>query len=152
LCANVESRRAPSSPLSELRTGKANKANVSSIVASRKGNARAVCVGIVALDSMCNGMNGANMIRPICRLQILQKEGERNISMLENEIVKRREESTADVEAYKKEKAAQANRVLYTEQYVQLEMAKALSNNTKFYFSGQDSALGSLLSNVLGRG
>jgi len=83
--------------------------------------------------------------------RVLQKEGENNISQLENEIVRRREQNHADVEAYKKEKAAEANRLLYTEQYVKLEMAKHMAQNTKFYFSGRDSAVGSLLSNVLGQ-
>jgi hypothetical protein len=50
--------------------------------------------------------------------------------------VQEREESLADVENYKKKKEAEANKILYTEQFVQLEMAKALSNNTKFFFSG----------------
>ena len=83
--------------------------------------------------------------------QILEKEGEKNLSMLQNEIVKRREESNADVAAYKKHKAAEANRDLYTKEYVQLEMAKALSNNTKFYFSGDTSILGGLLGNLMGK-
>ncbi len=81
--------------------------------------------------------------------RVLQKEGEKNLSNLENEIVRRREESNADVEHYKKVKQAEANRELYSPDYVKLEMAKHMSNNTKYYFSGKESALGGLLSNIL---
>jgi hypothetical protein len=51
---------------------------------------------------------------------------------------------------YKKKKEAEANKILYTEQFVQLEMAKALSNNTKFFFSGDQSMLGGLLNKIMG--
>ena len=81
---------------------------------------------------------------------ILKKDGEKRISATENEIVKQRGNSLADVEAYKKTKQAEANKDLYSEQYVQLEMAKALSANTKFFFSGETSVLGGLLQKVMG--
>ena len=81
---------------------------------------------------------------------ILKKDGEKRISATENEIVKQRGNSLADVEAYKKAKQAEANKDLYSEQYVQLEMAKALSANTKFFFSGETSVLGGLLQKVMG--
>ena len=60
-----------------------------------------------------------------------------------------REESNADVEHYKKVKQAEANSKLYTDQYVKLELAKALSNNTKYFFSGEDSVIGGLLSKIM---
>ena len=82
--------------------------------------------------------------------EIIRKEGEKTQSQLQNEIVKAREESVADVEAYKKRKAAEANQQLYSDQYVKLEMARALSNNTKFFFSGETSVLGGLLNNIMG--
>ena len=72
------------------------------------------------------------------------------ITFSENEIVKAREENRANVEAYKKEKDAAANTKLYTQDYVKLELAKELSKNTKFYFSGETSPLGSLLNKLLG--
>merc|ERR1712039_847265 len=81
---------------------------------------------------------------------ILRKDGVKTISAKENEIVKERENSLADVEAYKKLKQAEANKELYSEQYIRLEMAKALSNNTKFFFSGETSVLGGLLQKVMG--
>ena len=67
---------------------------------------------------------------------ILQKEGEKTISTLENEILKDRKKNTADVENYAKKQLAEANKNLYSPSYVQLEMAKSMSKNTKFFFGG----------------
>ena len=82
--------------------------------------------------------------------EILRKEGEKKQSALQNAIMREREQSLADAEAYKKNKSAEANQALYSEKYVQLEMARALSNNTKFFFSGEQSVLGGLLNNIMG--
>ena len=60
-----------------------------------------------------------------------------------------REESNADVEHYKKVKQAEANSRLYTDEYIRLELAKSLSNNTKYYFSGENSVIGGLLSKIM---
>ena len=60
-----------------------------------------------------------------------------------------REESNADVEHYKKVKQAEANSRLYTDEYIRLELARALSNNTKYYFSGENSVIGGLLSKIM---
>jgi len=81
---------------------------------------------------------------------LVEKEAEKKINDLENQIIKAREENKANNEAYAKEKIADANKQLYTTDYVKLEMAKALSQNTKFYFSGETSPLGSLLNKLLG--
>ena len=63
-------------------------------------------------------------------------------------IRKEKEESIADIAKYKATKEAEANTLLYTDQYVQLEMAKALTENTKVYFSGQNSELGAIMSKL----
>merc|ERR1712117_41675 len=83
------------------------------------------------------------------------QDAERQKKVLEIDIQKdilrkEGENSLADVEAYKKLKQAEANKELYSEQYIRLEMAKALSNNTKFFFSGETSVLGGLLQKVMG--
>jgi len=83
--------------------------------------------------------------------QILQKEGDKKLSTLENEILKNRKQASADAEKYTKEKQAEANKLLYAnEGYVQLEMAKSLSTNTKFFFSGDQSPLGSVFAKIMG--
>ena len=82
---------------------------------------------------------------------ILRKEGEKKLSELENEIVKIREQNMADLANYKKTKEAEANQRLYTADYVRLEMARYLSSNTKFFFSGDQSPLGAVLSKIMGQ-
>jgi hypothetical protein len=81
---------------------------------------------------------------------ILQKEGEETLSTLENTILRDREKSKADVENYSKKQLAAANANLYTKDFIRLEMAKALSQNTKFFFSGDNSPLGSVLAKIMG--
>jgi len=81
--------------------------------------------------------------------QLLEKEGEQKRNAIQNKIIKDREQNLANITAYAKEKAAEANKLLFTDEYVKLEMAKSLSNNTKFYFSGETSPLGSLLTKIL---
>ncbi len=80
---------------------------------------------------------------------ILKKEGEKRMNELENEIIKEREENNAEVAAFKKQKEAEANKALYSENYIKLELAKELAKNTKFYFSGENSPLGGLLTKIL---
>ena len=55
-----------------------------------------------------------------------------------------------DDDNYKKTQEAEANARLYTGDYVKLEMAKALSQNTKFFFSGESSPLGAVLTKIMG--
>ena len=81
---------------------------------------------------------------------ILEKEGQQKISALENEILKAREENNANIQNYAKKQLALANSHLFNNTgYVELEMAKALSTNTKFFFSGEQSALGAVLSKII---
>ena len=101
-----------------------------------------------ALKAVADANREKDVLKITIEKQVLQKEGERNLSLLENEIVKKREESNADVAHYQKTKQAEANTDLYTDSYIQLEMAKALSTNTKFFFSGDQSVLGGLLNNI----
>jgi len=83
--------------------------------------------------------------------EILRKEGEKKLSTLENQILQERLKNKADLESYSKIKVAEANKNLYSKEYIQLEMAKALSNNTKFFFSGDESPLGSVLAKIMGQ-
>merc|ERR1712110_1190830 len=85
--------------------------------------------------------------------QILRKKGDKEISSLNNLILKEQEENKANVTKYAKEQLAAANSKLFDNKgYVQLEMAKALSQNTKFFFSGEGSPLGSVLAKIMGNG
>jgi len=84
--------------------------------------------------------------------QLLQKEGEQKLSDLDNKIFAARKKNNADLEKYEKEQRAEANKLLYAnEGFVQLELAKSLSQNTKFFFSGDNSPLGVLLTKILSK-
>ena len=81
---------------------------------------------------------------------ILEKEGQQKLSALENDILKARKENDANIQNYAKKQLALANKELFNNTgYIRLEMAKALSTNTKFFFSGEQSALGALLSKIM---
>jgi len=81
--------------------------------------------------------------------QIIETEGKKNISDINNQIVREKQNNLADIAKYAKEQEALGNKDLYSPDYVRLKMAQSLSNNTKFFFSGQESALGGLLSKLL---
>ena len=80
--------------------------------------------------------------------KLIEKEGERNISEINNLILTARERTVVDVKKYKTMTEAEANTRLLTKEYVQLETAKHLANNTKLYFSGDQSMLGGLLARI----
>jgi len=82
--------------------------------------------------------------------RIIEKEGAKNVSLINNEIKKAAENNEADIAKYKLEKEAEANAALYTDKYIQLNLAKSLANNTKFYFSGEQSEIGSIFTKILG--
>jgi len=82
--------------------------------------------------------------------RIIEKAGAKDVSLINNEIKKAAENNEADIAKYKLEKEAEANDALYTDKYIKLNLAKSLSNNTKMYFSGQQSELGSLFNQILG--
>jgi len=80
--------------------------------------------------------------------QIIETEGKKNISDINNLIVREKQNNLAEIAKYAKEQEALGNKDLYSPDYVKLKMAQSLSNNTKFFFSGQESALGALLSKL----
>jgi len=82
--------------------------------------------------------------------RILEKEGEKNVSEINNHILKAKEENLANLEKYKLEKEAEGNKQLYTPEYVQLNVARHLHNNTKFYFSGEQGLIGGLITKIFG--
>mgnify|MGYP001378313405 CR=1 FL=1 len=81
--------------------------------------------------------------------QMLQKEVANNISLLENERFRLAEENKARVLKYRKEKEAEGNRLIYTDNYVKLKMAEVFANNTKLYFSGRRSPLGIIFEKLM---
>ena len=81
--------------------------------------------------------------------RLLEKEAEQNLSRVENAILEEREHMAADVAKYRVEREAEANRQLHTQEYVRLSLAQDMAQNTKFYFSGENSLLGGLVGKIL---
>jgi len=81
--------------------------------------------------------------------RILEKEGDQKVSQLHNEQLRLVGENEANIKAYGIEKEAEANRKLLTAEYVKLNMAKAISPNTKYYFSGEKGIVSGLLSKIM---
>jgi len=81
--------------------------------------------------------------------QILQKEAEKNISMIENERYRLAEENKANVLKYMKEKEAEGNKLVFTDEYMKIHMAKVFSNNTKLYFSGDNTPFGAIFNKLI---
>ena len=80
--------------------------------------------------------------------QILQKEAEKNISAIENERYRIEEENRANVLKYKKEKEAEGNKLIFTDEYLKIHMAQVFSNNTKLYFSGDNTPFGAIFNKL----
>jgi len=81
--------------------------------------------------------------------RIIETEGQKNISEINNQIVRDRQNNLADIAKYAKDKEAAGNQALFSPEYVKLQVAQSMSNNTKFFFTGQESVLGGLLSKIL---
>jgi len=81
--------------------------------------------------------------------RILEKEGDQKVSMLHNEQLRLIGENEANVKAYAIEKEAEANKKLLTADYVKLNLAKAISPNTKYYFSGDKGIISGLISKIM---
>merc|ERR1712029_951884 len=66
----------------------------------------------------------ANQLKAVKKIdiekQILQKEAEKNISAIENERYRLEEENKADVLKYKKEKEAEGNKLVFTDEYLKI--------------------------------
>ena len=100
-----------------------------------------------------NAVLDAEREKEISKIQsqqmMIKKETEKNTSDIENLIRKQKEDTNTDIESYKAVTMAEYNKNLLTDQYIRLQVAKSLTANSKVFFSGQDSALGSVLSNLI---
>jgi len=81
--------------------------------------------------------------------QILQKEAEKNMSLIVNEQYRLAEENKANVLKYMREKEAEGNQLIFTDAYLKIKMAEVFSNNTKLYFSGDQSPLGAIFNKLV---
>ena len=60
-----------------------------------------------------------------------------------------RQKIMADASSYADKSRADSNEKLLTDNYIKLQLAKSLTNNTKIFFSGTNSAVGSVLDQIL---
>jgi hypothetical protein len=84
--------------------------------------------------------------------RIQQEEGKKNISAINNAIWMDKKKNEADASTYVQESEANSNKLLLTDEYIRLQVAKSMMNNTKMFFSGTDSVMGSVLSQIFDRG
>jgi len=66
--------------------------------------------------------------------QIMEMEGAQRKKKIEDETILTHEKALADAKFYKIVKEAEANQQILTKEYLQLEMIRSVSNNTKIYF------------------
>jgi hypothetical protein len=66
--------------------------------------------------------------------QIMEKESEKKIKMLEDEAILHHEKTLADAQHYQTLRVAEANKAIFSPEYLRNEMIKAVGNNTKVYF------------------
>ena len=81
--------------------------------------------------------------------RILEKEGDQKVSELHQQQLRLVGENEANIKAYSIEKEAEANKKLLTPGYLKLNMAKAISPNTKYYFSGDKGIVSGLISKIM---
>ena len=67
----------------------------------------------------------------------MEKESLQRMASIEDEMHLAREKSRSDADFYQMERQAEANKLLLTREYLELEKYKSLSQNSKVYF-GQD--------------
>ena len=99
-------------------------------------------------------MADADRLKDVQTIDIAKKidmeEGQKNISHIQNQVFAEQQRVLADVGGYVANSEAEANQNLLTDNYIKLQLAKSLANNTKMFFSGSDSAMGAILNQILG--
>lgn len=69
--------------------------------------------------------------------KIMEKESLQRMAAIEDEMHLAREKSRSDADFYQMAKQAEANKLLLSKEYLELEKYKSLSQNSKVYY-GQD--------------
>ena len=81
--------------------------------------------------------------------RIVEKEGDQKVSELHQQQLRLEGETAASIKQLAIEKEAEANKVLFTPEYVKLMMAKSISPNMKYYFSGENSIVSGLIGKIM---
>jgi len=99
-----------------------------------------------------NAKLDAQRVKDVSLIQMQEKlekeKTQSEVADVKNEMLIKQKQAQSDAEAYMATSRAQYNQQLLTDQYIKLQMAKSMLNNTKVFFSGQDSTLGGLISKL----
>lgn len=120
------------------------------LVAQQKQRTERIRKETENIKAILDAERGKNVEAIRTAQHIEQEEGRSNVTRIRNEVYEETEKLKADVSSYVQASSAKSNEKLLTDNYVKLNVAKMLSNNTKMYFSGGDSLLGASLSKIFG--
>jgi len=81
--------------------------------------------------------------------RIVEKEGDQKVSELHQQQLMLEGETAASIKQLAIKKEAEANKLLFTPEYVKLAMAKSISPNMKYYFSGENSIVNGLIGKIM---
>jgi len=84
----------------------------------------------------------AEVSRLAMQQQIAEKEAQQKMEAINDAIALAHAKGEADARFYAQEREAESNRLKLTPEYLQLELIKALANNSKFYYGDKLSFLG----------
>lgn len=71
----------------------------------------------------------------------MAREVARNVSAINNQINLDRVQADADAVFYRSQREAEANKLMFTPEYIRLKLIEAISKNTKLYFAPNVSTL-----------
>ena len=81
---------------------------------------------------------------------LIKMAGDKNISSLNDVIVRERERNLGEISKYRKTREAEGNKLLFANPaYLDLKMSQKMASESKVYFSGQESMLGALLKEIM---
>ncbi|CAD5124136.1 DgyrCDS12437 [Dimorphilus gyrociliatus] len=66
--------------------------------------------------------------------KVMEKESQKKISMIEDETYRAKQKAIADAAFYTKQKEADANKIIFTREYLEVKKFEAISKNNKIYF------------------
>merc|ERR1712226_832982 len=99
--------------------------------------------------AIANAERDKEVVNITNQMRVLEKKGDQEISEIQNSLLKLKGETEADIKKAAVEKEAEANLKLFTPEYIKLNMAKFISPNTKYYFSGESSIFSAVMDKII---
>jgi len=100
-------------------------------------------------QAIANAEREKEVVNITNEMRILEKKGDQEVSDMNNALLRLKAETEADIKKAAIEKEAEANLKLFTPEYIKLQMAKAISPNTKYYFSGDNAIVSSVMERII---